>query len=297
MRAYLIPVVLAVSLHAVLALLFVDLWGSEPEVKVKRPEHINATMVDLEALLAKRRAIENAKREAEQKRLADIARKKAAEQKRIADAKAKREAEAAAKRKAAQEKEAQRKAAAEAERKRIEKLKADAIAKKKAEADAKAAQQKREAEEKARAEEAARVAEAERKKAEEAQRLAALAAEQALLDQALAEEAALMQQAEEERVIKSYESYIRDTITRNWKRSPNARNGMVVEVAIRLLPTGYIDEAFVKQSSGDSRFDRDALTAVLKAESFPGLRDVDPVLFDRIFRSFTLKFRPEDLRN
>jgi colicin import membrane protein len=71
---------------------------------------------------------------------------------------------------------------------------------------------------------------------------------------------------------------------------------MVVELSIHLLPSGEVDDAYVSKSSGDDRFDRDAVRAVMKASSFPELRKLDPVVFDRYYRKFTMVFRPEDLR-
>jgi colicin import membrane protein len=126
--------------------------------------------------------------------------------------------------------------------------------------------------------------------AEEQRRAAALA-------KALADEEAALRAEEERASAMGYEAYIVDQITRNWRRSPSARNGMVVEVTIYLLPSGRINDRQVTKSSGDGRFDNDALRAIDRVGVFEKLQTMDPALFDRYFRKRVLRFRPEDLRD
>ena len=217
---------------------------------------------------AKRRQIKKAA--ADKKRKQEIARKKEAEKKRKAE-EAKRKAEAKRQKELAAKKAAEKKAAEEA-RKRAE------AERKRKEQERIAAEKKRKAEEDAR-----------RKAAAEKARQDALAV-------AMAEEEALLAEEEGRQSAQSYESYVRDLISSNWRRSASARNGMVVELSIHLLPSGEVDDAYVSKSSGDDRFDRDAVRAVMKAERFPELQKLDPVVFDRYYRKFTMIFRPEDLR-
>lgn len=107
-----------------------------------------------------------------------------------------------------------------------------------------------------------------------------------------AKEEALAQSAASE--IQMYQSLIQQTIQRFWIRPPSARNGMQVQIRIRMLPGGEVLEANVVKSSGNDAFDRSALTAIQKAGKFAV--PSDPKLFNANFREVTLNFYPEDLK-
>lgn len=94
----------------------------------------------------------------------------------------------------------------------------------------------------------------------------------------------------------SYAALIRDTVVNYWSRPPSARNGMEALLAIQLVPTGEIVSVSVVRSSGSSAFDRSAINAVEKADSFPELSNLPNREFEKTFRRFQLLFRPEDLR-
>lgn len=308
--SYVIPVILAVALHAVVVVLLAQSWFDHEETHRKVPRHVQATIVDLktqkalkkEAAEAKARekAEQVRKAQAEKKRIADQKRKAAEEKRKAAEKKRQQEL---AKKKAAEKKRQQeiaKKKKAEADKKRQAELKKQKeLAQKKAEAErkkkAKAEKQRKAEEDKAkRLAEAKRRLEAEKKAQEEA------AAEQArnqALQQALAEEEAALRAEEQRAAAMGYEDYIVNMITRNWRRSPSARNGMVVEVTIYLLPSGRVNDRQVTKSSGDSRFDNDALRAIDRVGVFDKLQQMDPVVFDRFFRKRVLRFRPEDLRD
>ncbi|MGB0468874.1 MAG: cell envelope integrity protein TolA, partial [Pontibacterium sp.] len=204
----------------------------------------------------------------------------------------------AAAKKAADKKRKQLAAKNAAEKKQaLARKKAEDAKRKKVQADKKAATEAKKAKAKAEAEkqrlEKAKLAEKARLAAE------AKAREQARKDslaQTIANEEALLEEEEALRSAMSYEAYVRDLISRHWRISPSARNGMKVELSIHLLPTGEVDNAYISQSSGDARFDRDAVSAVLRTARFPELQALDPVVFDRYYRKFTMIFRPEDLR-
>lgn len=229
---------------------------------------------------AKQAEAEKAKAEQEAARQKEAARQ-AEDSKRQA-----KEKEAEAKRKAAEE-EAKRKAAdakKEAERKRQEELKKEE-ARKKAEAARLAEEEKR------RQEEARRIADQKRRE-EEKQRLA----EEATL-QALAEEEAQLRAMEEAQAVQNMSSLIQSRIERVWIRPPNARNGMKTTLQISFLPTGEVNLVQVVKSSGDALFDQRAVDAAYKVEKIEELAEVDSYIFERQFRSITLVFNPQDLRN
>lgn len=92
----------------------------------------------------------------------------------------------------------------------------------------------------------------------------------------------------------AYVSQIRREIIQKWSRPPSARNGMETLLRVRLIPTGEVIDVKVEDSSGNDAFDRSAIQAVRKAERFVVPRDA--LRFERDFRSFTVLFRPEDLR-
>ena len=200
-------------------------------------------------------------------------RRQAEEARKAAEAQAARERAAEAERKKAEE-EARRKAQEEARRKAAE------------EAERKAAQ------------EAERRREQERVAREQREREAAKAS---ALNELLGEETEF-QQAQADRigdqVAASYDDVIRRYVSQQWRRPPTARNGMVVEVRLSMLPTGQITDAVVIRSSGDPGFDQSAVQAVKNVGRIPEMQQLsseNPAEFNRLYRQRNLRFRPEDL--
>ena len=85
-------------------------------------------------------------------------------------------------------------------------------------------------------------------------------------------------------------------ITQNWRRPPSARNGMEVLLIISLVPTGELVGISVSSSSGSTAFDRSAIAAVERVARFPEVTVLSISDFERYFRRFPLRFKPEDLR-
>lgn len=94
--------------------------------------------------------------------------------------------------------------------------------------------------------------------------------------------------------IMQYKALIQQTMKRYWARPPSARNDMVVDLGISLLPGGEVKSVVIDRSSGNSAFDNSAVQAVQKAGRFSV--PSDPILFDRHFRHFKMRFKPDDLR-
>ncbi len=113
---------------------------------------------------------------------------------------------------------------------------------------------------------------------------------------ALNAEDVLLEQADDEQVTQSYVALIARVVEDNWSRPPSARNDMEAELVIQLIPTGEVVSVTVTRSSGLVAFDRSAVMAVQKAERFPELQDLPARIFNESFRTFRLKFKPEDLR-
>ena len=89
---------------------------------------------------------------------------------------------------------------------------------------------------------------------------------------------------------------IRASVINRWTRPPSARNGMVSILSIQLVPTGEVVGVSVLQSSGNTTFDRSAMTAVERTGRFPEVAKLDNRTFEANFRRFQLIFKPEDLR-
>ena len=96
-------------------------------------------------------------------------------------------------------------------------------------------------------------------------------------------------------IVAEYAGIIKRIISQNWQIPPSARNGMMTEVRLQLVPTGEVVAVNIIQSSGNDVFDRSVLQAVERADRFIELQDLDNTVFERNFRTFTLVFRPEDL--
>ncbi|MCL5041582.1 MAG: cell envelope integrity protein TolA [Gammaproteobacteria bacterium] len=328
------PAVLkALGLHLLVILMFGISFSSAPEFEPARPI-VQATLVQLESsspamtateqriageaertaaqrheaeqLARQQREQEEAAQRAEQQRRQQAEREREAQQ----QEQARREAEQQAREQAAAEAR-QREAEAQARREAEQRAQREA-----AEAERRAAEQARQREEEARrqaaaeaerreaAERARREAEAEarrqreaaeeRRRAQEEERARALA-------ELLASEAAY-QRAQADRhgdqVAASYDDLIRRYVSEQWRRPPTARNDMVVEVRISMVPTGQITDVVVTRSSGDPGFDQSAVQAVRNVGSIPEMQQLsreNPATFDRLYRQRTLRFRPEDL--
>ena len=148
------------------------------------------------------------------------------------------------------------------------------------------AEQQRLDEERALAENRAREEELRRTREAEAQRLAQEEASRRAAEQA----------ASDDQTASAYKAAIIQTISENWSIPPSARNGMKVVIQLNLVPTGEVIAVNILESSGDSAFDRSALQAVARADSFPIVQQMPNRVFERGgFRSISLIFRPEDL--
>jgi len=214
----------------------------------------------------------------ERQQTEQVEKQKAEEAKRKADAAKKLADDEAAKKKAAEEA-AKRKEAEEVKRKADEaKRKAAEDAKRKAEAAAKA--------------EADRVAKLKREQEEaKASALAELLASETQYQRAQADQIG-------DEVAASYDDVIRRYVSEQWRRPPTARNGMIVEVRISMLPSGDITDVVVQRSSGDAGFDQSAVQAVRNVGRIPEMQQLSresPATFDRLYRQRTLRFKPEDL--
>ena len=93
-------------------------------------------------------------------------------------------------------------------------------------------------------------------------------------------------------------NYMKNEIIKTWTRPANARNGMVVELVIHLVPTGEVVDVEVsyRDPSATDAFVASVENAVKRVRRFDKLSQLNSVLFETNFRRFTVRFRPEDLR-
>lgn len=255
-----LPILLSVTIHMGLVALVAWGWDASNEHKprIYRPQHIEATLVQLEAKDTAPEAQAQPERQ-----VIDLTRQR--EIQRAEEARRQREAEAR------RQQQRDREQKAEAERKQRD------------------AERRRKEEERRRAEaeQARQQAEQQRREEQERQRRVDEAKAQAEARQA-AELAASQTQ--------SYMAVMRERIESNWSRPPSARRGMTAELLINLVPTGQVVNVTVVRSSGDAAFDRAAEQAVRRVDRFSELQGMPPELFERNFRQVKLIFSPEDLR-
>jgi hypothetical protein len=87
-----------------------------------------------------------------------------------------------------------------------------------------------------------------------------------------------------------FSSIIEGQIRAVWKK-PIVPDGLTVELALSMVPTGEILDVKIKRPSGNEAFDRSALIAVAKVKKFENL-SMSAKLFDDNFRNFSLIFKP-----
>lgn len=101
--------------------------------------------------------------------------------------------------------------------------------------------------------------------------------------------------AADAKALNSAAVYIRDEISKHWKRPLDARNGMYVEVLVRLVPTGEVISVEVVARDATDAMVASVKRAILKVRRFDKLMELDSEVFEANFRKFRLRFKPEDL--
>ncbi len=274
-NGYPLSIVLAVLLHgSVLAALFYFQQADTEVIDIVRPPAVKALLVNENPQARNERVLQQ--RQAQQERQ---------ERQRQETAQAERQRQE-------EQRRAQEQQAAERRQQEQERLQAE---------QQRVAQEQRQREQQQREQEQR---EQQQREAEQ-QRQQELAAEQERQRQEQAQAQARAQQEADARefaeteaeLVMAYSAVIHDLVQQYWSRPPSARNGMVVVLRIRMVPTGDVLDVEIVQSSGDFAFDRAAESAVLKVNRFTELQGMDPRMFDRNFRTFLLTFRPQDLLN
>lgn len=258
LKAYTLPLLISLSLHALVFALVFSTWDVRPEPReVQRPRVVQAKVVEYTP---------KSQRQAEQQ----------AAQQKVIDMRQRQ-----------QERERQ-----EAERRRQQEEARRAQAQREREQRAKAERERQEAEQRRREREAAEQRRREQELQAERERLE----RQQQLDRALAEEAEFFEEQQAQEVAQSYVDVMAQRIENNWSRPPSARTGMQCVLEIQLVPTGQVVNVTVVESSGNSAFDRSAEQAVKRIDRFEEIQGMPSHVFESQFRQLRLVFKPEDLR-
>jgi len=115
-------------------------------------------------------------------------------------------------------------------------------------------------------------------------------------NEALAEEEGYQADIASQEFVASVSSLIRQKVAQNWNSPPSARRGMVATVRVNMVPTGRVVQVDVTESSGNAAFDLAVEQAILKAQPFESVRELDPAVFEQNFREFSFRFDPQNLR-
>ncbi len=291
-ESFLVPVCMALLLHAVVFSAAFLGWSAKAHIpdRVKPPQIVKARII---AMTPKAPVVapqpappppppppeDDKKKEEEKKQQEEL--KKREEEKKKVEEQEKREEEQR-KRRALEKK---KKEEEEKKRKEQERKKKEEEERKRKELE----RQKQLEEERKKKEEEERKRLAEEKRREEQRKRV----EEYLRRQAQAQEFAAQQAESDAVAVASYQDEIRRLVARYWSRPPSARSDMEVTIQIQLVPGGEVIDALVIQSSGNAAFDRSAINAIRSAGKLPVPEEQR--LFDKSFRRFKMRFRPEDL--
>jgi len=255
---------LAILVHVVLAgILFVSLeWTDLPTPRQAEVDIVKAVAIDEKKIQAELNKLKKA--EAKKKKKARKLDKKAKD----AEKKRKREEKKLAKLKKEQKAEKKRLADEKARKKKeVETLKNERIAEEKRLADIEAKHKQLE--------------DKKRRDAEIKAMQAAIAAEQAALEQANQKRLSSLRG--------QYVADIQSKVARHWIKPASAKKGSSCKVVVNQIPGGEVINVKASKCNGDDVFRRSVESAVYKASPLP--RPSDPGLFDR---EIVFTFKPKD---
>lgn len=84
-------------------------------------------------------------------------------------------------------------------------------------------------------------------------------------------------------------------IVAKWKRPPSARNGMSVEIVIKMNRNGDIRTVEVARSSGDKAFDDSATAAIKAVKAMPEVAKIKDETYQSLYKERRVAFSPENL--
>lgn len=84
-------------------------------------------------------------------------------------------------------------------------------------------------------------------------------------------------------------------IVAKWKRPKSARNGMSVEIVIKMNRNGDIRSVEVARSSGDKAFDDSATAAIKAVKAMPEVAKIKDETYQSLYKERRVAFSPENL--
>ena len=266
----------------------------QPKSNVNIVKAVSVDKKQVEHELQRLKKQDEDKKQAEQKRLAELE-KQAQELKKLRTEEEQKLEQTRKK----QEEEQKRREEEQKKVAQLEKQKTELEKQRKAEEEKKqqAEEERKKAEaEKKQMEEEKRLAEEKRKQEEEAKRKAEEEKKQQAAEKALQEQLAAEQAEEQKRqdasLLEKIAAGIQRSVERNFNKTGLPEN-LACTLRVKLLPGGDVVDVSVEKSSGNDIFDRRALTAVQKASPLPVPEDLET--FERLnLRDLKFIFTPQD---
>ncbi len=255
---YSVAIAVSLLLHTAVAFLILWKWPEVKKVMEPAPKHVTAEVIQVESAAEKER-----KQKIEKQRRQD---ERAAQQRK-------------------KQQELQAKQQAEAKKKEQQALKEKALAEKQAKEKALAEQQAKEKEQK-------KNELAKQRQQQEESLLENLLKEERLREQKEQQEALRQSEQRAAAMVTEYTDQIRAHTSSYWSYPSVVKPEDEVTVKIVLVPTGEVVSVEVVKSSGNALLDSSVLQAIRKASPLPVPKDIR--VFEKSFRNFTMKFRPEN---
>ena len=254
-QSYTLAIIVSLLLHACVAVLLLWKWPEAKKIMEPAPKHVTAEVIQVESAAEKERKVKVEKQR--KQREAEVQQlKRQQEMKAKQQAEEKKKQQQALKEKALAEQRAKEKAVQE---------------KKKVEQDKQKAKQKQQQQESL---------------------LENVLKEERLREQKEQQEAQRQADQRAATIASEFTEQIRAHVSSYWSYPSVVRPGDEVAVTIRLVPTGEVVSVQLLKSSGNALLDSSVLQAVRKASPLPVPKDIR--VFEKDFRNFTMKFRPEN---
>lgn len=103
------------------------------------------------------------------------------------------------------------------------------------------------------------------------------------------------QPVEQPRRLQNVDSILAQKVASNWHRPPSARDGMSVQIVIKIARDGDVQSAKVTKSSGDKYFDQSAIDAIMAVQQIPEIQQVSDDTYKTLYKERNIQFSPEAL--
>lgn len=97
------------------------------------------------------------------------------------------------------------------------------------------------------------------------------------------------------RRLQNVDNILAQQVASNWHRPPSARDGMSVQIVIKIARDGDVQSAKVTKSSGDKYFDQSAIDAIMAVQQIPEIQQVSDDTYKALYKERNIQFSPEAL--